>query len=75
MQKETLSTVPGFDPGSFDCRSILQPTELHGRPTSLSPQESNFSIYNLFTFWTFIEPQLIIEDFMLRNLKIEFIFK
>ena len=39
VEKERLSTIPGFEPESFDCRLTAQSTELHRRPTSLSPQE------------------------------------
>ena len=39
VEKETLSTVPGFEPGSFDCRSTALTTEVHRRPTSCSPHE------------------------------------
>ena len=39
VEKKTLLTVLGFEPRSFDCRSTALTTELHTRPTSLSPQE------------------------------------
>ena len=39
VEKKTFSTALGFEPRSFDCRSTALTTELHRRPTSLSPPE------------------------------------
>ena len=44
FEKETLSTVPVFEPGSFDCRSTALPMEV---------KSASFSIQKDFKFFKF----------------------